>query len=220
MQGRRGAQPAAAERSAGRASRLAPGPASSAIDRSVDRVGYFRSMVVLIKRYANRKLYNTESSRYITLKGISQLVRDGRDIQVIDNESGKDITPVVLSQILVDDQKHPDASSGVPGQVLSELIQRGSDAIYGAIRRSMGDVQENITDARDNMRRWIKNPPELDASEVSRTVQRAVERVLRMIDLPTRGDLEALNKKVDRLTRALESFEAQLARGQDPIKPE
>ena len=177
-------------------------------------------MTVLIKRYANRKLYNTESSRYITLKGISQLVRDGRDIQVIDNESGKDITPVVLSQILVDDQKHPDASSGVPGQVLSDLIQRGSDAIYGAIRRSMGDVQDNITDARDNMRRWIKNPPELDASEVSRTVQRAVERVLRMIDLPTRGDLEALNKKVDRLTRALESFEAQLARGQDPIKPE
>ena len=61
-------------------------------------------MVILIKRYANRKLYNTDSSRYITLKGISELVRDGRDIQVIDNESGKDITPVVLSQILVDDQ--------------------------------------------------------------------------------------------------------------------
>ncbi len=68
-------------------------------------------MVVLIKRYANRKLYNTDSSRYITLKGISELVREGRDIQVIDNESGKDITPVVLSQILVDDQKaQPDAN--------------------------------------------------------------------------------------------------------------
>ncbi len=220
MQARRGAQRGAAERSAGGASRRAPGPASGAFDRCVDRVGYSRSMAVLIKRYANRKLYNTESSRYITLRGISQLVRDGRDIQVIDNESGKDITPVVLSQILVDDQKHPDSSSGVPGQVLSELIQRGSDAIYGAIRRSMGDVQDNLTDVRDNMKRWIKNPRELDVSELSRAVQHAVERVLRMIDLPTRGDLEDLNKKVDRLTRALESFEAQLARDQDPNKPD
>jgi len=173
-------------------------------------------MVVLIKRYANRKLYNTESSRYITLKGISELVREGRDIQVIDNESGQDITPIVLSQILVDGQKqNRDTSSAVPGQVLSELIQRGGDAIYGAIRRSMGDVQENITDARENVRRWIKTPREIETSDITRAVHQAVERVLRVIDLPTRGDLEALNKKLDRLTRALESFEAQLAERED-----
>ncbi len=178
-------------------------------------------MAVLIKRYANRKLYNTESSRYITLKGISELVRDGRDIQVIDNESGKDITPIVLSQILVDDQKQQgDGTSAVPGQVLSELIQRGGDAIYSVIRRSMGDVQDNLGDVRDNVRRWIKTPRELDASEITRTVHQAVERVLRMIDLPTRGDLEALNKKVDRLTRALESFEAQLAQTHNQREPE
>ena len=176
-------------------------------------------MAVLIKRYANRKLYNTESSRYITLKGISELVRDGRDIQVIDNESGKDITPVVLSQILVDGQKqHPDSNSAVPGQVLSELIQRGGDAIYGAIRRSVGDMQDNLSDVRHNVKRWIKTP-EFDASEMTRAVQHAVERVLRMIDLPTRGDLEVLNKKVDRLTRALESFEAQLAQGHNRPNP-
>ena len=65
-------------------------------------------MPVLIKRYANRKLYNTASSRYITLKGISELIREGHDIQVIDNETGEDITSIALSQILVDDQKqHP-----------------------------------------------------------------------------------------------------------------
>ena len=178
-------------------------------------------MAVLIKRYANRKLYNTESSRYITLKGISELIRDGREIQVIDNESGQDITPIVLSQILVDDQKqHRDAASGVPGQVLSELIQRGGDAIYGAIRRSMGDVQENISDVRDNVRRWIRTPRDLETPEISRAVHQAVERVLRVIDLPTRGDLETLNKNLERLTRALEAFEAQLAETQDRPDPE
>ena len=63
------------------------------------------SMAILIKRYANRKLYNTDTSRYITLKGISELIEAGHEIRVIDNETGEDITSVALSQILVDDQK-------------------------------------------------------------------------------------------------------------------
>jgi len=106
-------------------------------------------MTVLIKRYANRKLYNTESSRYITLKGISELVHEGTDIRVIDNETGNDITSVVLSQILVDDQRQTgDATQAVPGKILSELIQKGGDAIYDVFRRGVDDAHENIADLR------------------------------------------------------------------------
>ena len=170
-------------------------------------------MVVLIKRYANRKLYNTESSRYITLKGISELVREGRDIRVIDNESGDDITPIILSQILVDDQKQHRDTDQVPGRVLSELIQRGGDAIYGLVRRSMGDVQGGLTEARDNLSRWMQNAPgEVDGSELSRQVHAAVERVMRVMDLPTRADVEALNKNLERLSSALESFESRFSK--------
>ncbi|MFQ5515488.1 MAG: polyhydroxyalkanoate synthesis regulator DNA-binding domain-containing protein [Myxococcota bacterium] len=165
-------------------------------------------MVVLIKRYANRKLYNTEASRYITLKGISELLQEGRDIKVVDNESGQDITSIVLSQILVDDQKQGhQSSSKVPGRVLSELISRGGDAIYGVLRRSMDDV----SDVRANVRRWIQAPRELDASDIARTVHHAVERVLRVVDLPTRADIEALNKNLERLSSALETIESRLA---------
>ena len=49
-------------------------------------------MTILIKRYANRKLYNTDTSSYITLKGISELVELGEDIRVVDNETGEDIS--------------------------------------------------------------------------------------------------------------------------------
>ena len=170
-------------------------------------------MAVLIKRYANRKLYNTESSRYITLKGISELVREGRDIRVIDNESGDDITPIILSQILVDDQKQARDQDQVSGRVLSELIQRGGDALYGLVRRSMGDVQDGLNEARDNLRGWMQPGmrPDIDTAEISRTVHGAVERVLRVMDLPTRGDLEALNKNLERLSSALEAFESRLA---------
>ena len=57
-------------------------------------------MAILIKRYANRKLYNTETSRYITLKGIAKLLDEGESVQVVDKETGEDITQVALSQIL------------------------------------------------------------------------------------------------------------------------
>jgi polyhydroxyalkanoate synthesis repressor PhaR len=172
-------------------------------------------MAILIKRYANRKLYNTESSRYITLRGISELVREGHDICVIDNETGEEITPIVLSQILVDDQKeNRDRDGAVSGTLLAELIQRGGDALYSLVRRGVGDVETNLNEMRDNVKRWMRTPGEVgkfEAADIRETVHSAVERVLRVADLPTRGDLEALNKNLERLAAALENFEARLA---------
>lgn len=169
-------------------------------------------MPILIKRYANRKLYNTESSRYITLKGISELVREGRDIRVVDNESGDDITPIILSQILVDDQKQARDQDPVSGRVLSELIQRGGDALYGILRRSVGDVSENLSDARDGLNRLMSSDlaEKMDPRELSKAVHDSVERVMSVMDLPTRADLEALNKNLERLSTALEAFETRL----------
>ena len=119
----------------------------------------------------------------------------------------------MLSQILVDDQRQAhESASGVPGRVLSELISRGGDAIYSLLRRGMDDVQDNISDVRENVKRWMQAPRELDAREITRTVNQAVERVLRAIDIPTRGDLEALNKNLERLSNALESIESRLNR--------
>ncbi len=175
---------------------------------------YSIAMAVLIKRYANRKLYDTEASRYITLKGISEYVRDGQDVQVIDNESGEDITPLILSQILVDGQKHGgDAGGGASNTVLAELIQKGGDALYTVLRRGMDDVTDNLSDVRQNMRRWIDRDEQAaaDPAQLAQTVHEAVERVLRVVDLPTRSDIEALNKNIQRLADALEALESRLS---------
>ncbi len=171
-------------------------------------------MAVLIKRYANRKLYNTETSRYITLKGIAELLEEDEEVQVIDNESGEDITSVTLSQILVDTER---SNRAVPGNLLSELVQRGGDALYGALRRSMGDASDGLDDFQRNMRRllgtkegeaggtrdWIAfTPPDMD-----RVVQRTIERVFKALDLPRRSDIEALNQRLDRVVDAIESLD-------------
>jgi polyhydroxyalkanoate synthesis repressor PhaR len=110
-------------------------------------------MTTLIKRYSNRKLYNTETSRYITLKGIAELIEHGDEVRVIDNETGEDITSIALSQILVDSER---SQRAVPGSVLSDLIQKGGDALYGALRRGVEDASDGIGDLQRNVRRAIK----------------------------------------------------------------
>jgi polyhydroxyalkanoate synthesis repressor PhaR len=166
---------------------------------------------VLVKRYANRKLYNTETSRYITLRGIQELIEEGREVRVIDNETGEDITSVALSQILVDSER---SARHVPGSVLSELISKGGDALYTALRKRVDDAQEGMDELRRSMRRAI-GQRENEVSEwlnesrddVESNVQHLVERVLGALDLPRRSDVEALNANLERVAKALENLE-------------
>ena len=75
---------------------------------------------VVIKKYANRRLYDTSSSRYINLEDIAALVRNGKELQVVDANSGDDITRVTLTQIIVDDAN--DQPTGLPLELLRQLI--------------------------------------------------------------------------------------------------
>ncbi|HVN38054.1 MAG TPA: polyhydroxyalkanoate synthesis regulator DNA-binding domain-containing protein [Myxococcota bacterium] len=173
-------------------------------------------MTVLIKRYANRKLYNTETSRYITLRGISELVEQGTDVRVIDNETGEDITSVTLSQVLVEGER---SNRTVPRTLLSDLIQRSGDALYGALKRGVGDASEGWGEFQRNVRRVIRSR-EQDAArlrdsfadvrgEWDHLVQNAVERVFRALDLPRRSDIEALSENLERVAKALERLESK-----------
>jgi len=173
-------------------------------------------MTVLIKRYANRKLYNTDTSRYITLKGIALLIEQGAEVRVVDNETGEDITSVALSQILVDNER---AQRAVPRTLLSDLIQKGGDALYGALKRGVGDAQDGIGDLQKNVRRAIRNREE-EAQRWRETlgsaradwdemVHGAVERVFRALDLPRRSDIEALNENLERVAAALEKLDGE-----------
>ena len=161
--------------------------------------------VVLIKRYANRKLYNTATSRYITLKGIADLIEAGDEVRVVDNETGEDITSVTLSQILVDNER---ANRRVPGTVLTDLIQRSGDVLYSALKRRVDDASEGFEELQRNVKTLLgprdgsaRRPDwvALATPDIDRVVQRALERVLRALDLPRRSDLEVLEKRLDQV---------------------
>ncbi len=75
---------------------------------------------VVIKKYPNRRLYDTSASKYINLEDIAAFVRDGKDVQVVDAQSGDDVTRVTLTQIIMDDAKQQ--PTGLPIELLRQLI--------------------------------------------------------------------------------------------------
>src|SRR5437879_2803563 len=140
----------------------------------------------LIKKYANRKMYDTQTSRYITLEGISQLVREGRDIQVVDRDTGRDLTPLILSQIVVGEEKRNEEDDGD-----GTLHDRGQ-ALFDYVRRTLSGPAAMVSSRVERGR-----------SELEELVDLAVERALTRLSIPTRRDLEALNARLDELEARL-----------------
>ena len=81
----------------------------------------------VIKRYPNRKLYDTEAKKYVTLEGIAELIRKRQDVQVVDNATGEDLTALTLSLIIFEQQKRH--SAFIPHSVLAGLIRAGGDTL-------------------------------------------------------------------------------------------
>jgi len=106
--------------------------------------------VVTIKKYANRRLYDTERSCYITLDDLGTMVRDGRDFRVVDAKSGEDITHNVLTQIIMDTETKGETL--LPVNFLRQLIGLYGDKMQSAVPQyleaSMATFRKNQQDIR------------------------------------------------------------------------
>jgi polyhydroxyalkanoate synthesis repressor PhaR len=117
--------------------------------------------VIIIKKYANRRLYNTRSSSYITLDFLAKLTREGKDFQVVDAKSGDDITHNILTQIIMEEE-----SSGqqmLPVGFLRELISMYGNSMQSMIPQyleaSMDAFRKNQEKFQHAMEGSIKNNP-------------------------------------------------------------
>ena len=111
------------------------------------------SDVVIIKKYANRRLYDTESSTYITLERLAQMVRQKRDFKVVDAKSGEDITRSVLTQIIMDEESR--GSEMLPVNFLRQLIGMYGDQMQSVVPQyleaSLEQLQRNQSQLREAM---------------------------------------------------------------------
>ena len=108
----------------------------------------------VIRRYDNRKLYDAQARRYVTLEELARLVAAGTEVRVVEQRTGEDITTVVLAQVVLEGIKQRTAN--IPHQVLSRLIRLGSSRTGGLAEWL--DPQEASTRARHEAERIVSRP--------------------------------------------------------------
>ena len=147
----------------------------------------------VIKRYSNRKLYDTKDSRYVTLLQIAELVRGGEEVQIIDNNSKDDLTEVTLAQIIFEEKKAN--SRTVPLQTLKELIHQRTEKVLSELRE--GPIGRLIPGQKDKAEAAPPPPPPPPPppAEAPHAKQTLVEQA--------RGTFEDLQNKVDERVKAI-----------------
>ena len=158
----------------------------------------------LIKKYANRKLYDTQMSRYITLEGIADLVRDGHEIKVVDRDTSQDLTQVILSQIVLSEEKRGPA----------RIVDAGADAIHERGQALLDYVRKTLNVPGD-----IVNQVERRRSDLESMVDEAIERALRRLRIPSQHEIDSLNERIDRLTAEMKALNSDGAVKRRSRKP-
>ncbi|UAK23424.1 polyhydroxyalkanoate synthesis repressor PhaR [Sphingomonas nostoxanthinifaciens] len=112
------------------------------------------SGMVIIKKYANRRLYNTESSSYITLDHLAQMTREGRDFKVIDAKSEEDITHNILTQIIVEEENR--GQTMLPVSFLRQLISLYGDSMQSMVPQYLEASMEAFRRNQDQFRQAME----------------------------------------------------------------
>src|SRR3954464_9975928 len=99
----------------------------------------------VIKRYTNRKLYDTVESRYVTLDEIAQMIKGGAEVKIVDNRSKEDLTSVTLAQIIFEEEKK---RSQMPLGVLREIIRHGGEAVAGFYAEKAGTLVGKVAELK------------------------------------------------------------------------
>ncbi len=114
----------------------------------------------VVKRYSNRKLYDTKDSRYVTLLQIAEMVRTGEEVQIIDNNTKQDLTEITLAQIIYEEQKSKASTRNVPLQTLKELLHQRTEKVLSDLRE--GPIGRLIPGSGKS-----EPPPKAEAEESS-----------------------------------------------------
>lgn len=152
---------------------------------------------VVVKKYANRRLYNTESSSYITLDTLADMVRIGRDFVVYDAKTGDDITRGVLTQIIVEEEGKGRAM--LPTGFLRQLIGFYGDSMQTLVPKYLENAMTNFARQQDQMRQAMQqtvgNFFPFGMEEVSRQNLAMMERAMSLFTpfLPADGSAPAID---------------------------
>jgi polyhydroxyalkanoate synthesis repressor PhaR len=134
---------------------------------------------IVIKKYANRRLYNTAKSSYVTLDDLSKMVRAGQDFAVYDAKTGDDITRSVLTQIIFEEEAK--GHSMLPTNFLRQIISLYGDALQGVVPSYLEASMETFSQNQDRMRQAFgSNPAVANFETLARSNMEWFEQAMRM----------------------------------------
>ena len=118
----------------------------------------------LIKRYPNRKLYDTEAKHYVTREQIAQMIRKGKEVGVIDYESGEDLTSLTFSQIILEMEKRQ--SGFLPLSLMTTLIRTGGNTLDFLLRQVQGSLPASAEMIEERLKQLV-NAGKLSADQAT-----------------------------------------------------
>ena len=167
----------------------------------------------VIKRYTNRKLYDTVESRYVTLDEIAQMIKGGAEVKIIDNRTKEDLTSVTLAQIIFEEEKK---RSQMPLGVLREIIRHGGEAVAGFYAEKAGTLvgkvaelkskTESIREDLSARMTGIFRTPEEAVDELRGKVDSAVKQALDVLGPAAKAEIERLQKRIQELEQKIEQL--------------
>ena len=167
----------------------------------------------LVKRYSNRKLYDTSESRYVTLDEIARWVKAGEEVKIVENESGEDLTAVTFAQIILEEERKRNGYLSLP--LLRSLIQHGEAALQGiaaTVDRGMEVIRTAPERARERVQELASVSDRLGELQkrLDEVVRRSVEAVT---SHPT---FQQEMRRIERTMQALEARVGRLRNGAEP----
>lgn len=164
----------------------------------------------LVKRYGNRKLYDTSESRYVTLDEIARWVKAGEDVRILENDTGDDLTAVTFAQIILEEERRKSGLLSLP--MLREIIQHGEAALQGlaaTVDRGMEAIRTAPERAGRRVQELVQVAERLGRLQnlMDETVRRSVERVTA---------LPRFQRELRRIERSVRALEARITRLRAP----
>jgi polyhydroxyalkanoate synthesis repressor PhaR len=170
-------------------------------------------MARLVKRYGNRKLYDTSESRYVTLEEIGRWVKAGEEVRILENDTGEDLTAVTFAQIILEEERRKSGLLSL--RMLREIIQHGEAALQGlagTVDRGMEVIRSAPERAGRRVLELTQVADRLGQLQrvVDETLRRSVERVT---------TIPAFAKEIRRIERSIRALEARIGRLRDGSQP-
>ncbi len=133
-----------------------------------------------IKRYENRKLYDTKASEYVSLSDIATLVRRGETVEVVDNATGEDLTAQTLTQIILEEGKN--GREVIPSDLLHQLLRRSEEMVDSGIDQIRSTVDDLLQGSLGRLKRLVQSPRAQELDELRSQLRQLEDRLSVLLD--------------------------------------